>query len=104
MGNLALAGERENSELHHRQDEAERLMPRAPQPHPAVLKPEMWPAWLGEQPATVPELKAILAPYSSEDIVCWPVSARVGKVKNNDPSSIEPINSALSDQEQRATS
>ena len=49
---------------------------------PAVLKPEMWPAWLGEQPATVHNLKAMLAPYPSEDMMCWSVSARVGNVKN----------------------
>jgi len=24
-------------------------------------------------------------------MMCWPVSARVGNVKNNDPSLIEPI-------------
>jgi len=24
-------------------------------------------------------------------MTCWPVSARVGNVKNNDPSLIEPI-------------
>jgi putative SOS response-associated peptidase YedK len=58
---------------------------------PAVLKPEMWPAWLGEEPATVRDLKAMLAPYPSEDMICWPVSPRVGNVKNNDPSLIEPI-------------
>jgi hypothetical protein len=28
---------------------------------------------------------------SSEDMICWPVSARVGNVRNNDPSLIEPI-------------
>jgi putative SOS response-associated peptidase YedK len=67
---------------------------------PAVLKPEMWPAWLGEQPATVPELKAMLAPLPFRDMVCWPVGPRVGNVNNNNP----PINSALSAQEQRATS
>jgi hypothetical protein len=27
----------------------------------------------------------------SEEMICWPVSARVGNVKNNDPSLIEPI-------------
>ena len=58
---------------------------------PAVLKPDMWPAWLGEQPATVRDLKAMLAPYPSEDMICWPVSQHVGNVKNNDPSLIEPI-------------
>jgi putative SOS response-associated peptidase YedK len=61
---------------------------------PVVLKPETWPAWLGEQPATVQELKAMLAPYPSEEMICWPVSARVGNVKNNDPSLIEPIAAA----------
>jgi len=25
-------------------------------------------------------------------MTCWPVSTRVGNVKNNDPSLIEPIN------------
>src|SRR5207302_9910885 len=58
---------------------------------PVVLKPEAWPAWLGEQPADVPQLKALLAPYPSDEMICWPVSARVGNVKNNDPSLIEPI-------------
>jgi putative SOS response-associated peptidase YedK len=58
---------------------------------PVVLKPEAWPAWLGEDPSDVPHLKALLAPYSGGDMICWPVSARVGSVKNNDPSLIEPI-------------
>jgi hypothetical protein len=25
------------------------------------------------------------------DMTCWPVSTRVGNVKNNDPSLIEPV-------------
>src|SRR5437763_517078 len=58
---------------------------------PVVLKPADWPAWLGEKPADVPGLKALLAPYAGEDMICWPVSARVGNVKNNDPSLIEPL-------------
>ena len=58
---------------------------------PAVLKPEAWSVWLGEQPADVPQLKALLAPYPSDETICWPVSARVGNVKNNDHSLIEPI-------------
>ena len=58
---------------------------------PAVLKPEAWLLWLGERPADVPQLKALLAPYPSEDMISWPVSARVGNVKNNDPSLIEPV-------------
>jgi putative SOS response-associated peptidase YedK len=58
---------------------------------PVVLKPAGWPAWLGEEPADAPQLKALLAPYPSEEMVAWPVSPRVGNVKNNDPSLIEPI-------------
>jgi hypothetical protein len=32
----------------------------------------------------------MLAPYPAEEMTCWPVSARVGNVRNNDPSLIEP--------------
>jgi len=58
---------------------------------PVVLKPGAWPVWLGEESADASELKALLAPLASEEMTCWPVSARVGNVKNNDPSLIEAI-------------
>jgi hypothetical protein len=29
--------------------------------------------------------------YPSDEMICWLVSARVGNVKNNDPSLIKPI-------------
>ena len=58
---------------------------------PMVLKPESWPVWLGEKPVDPSELKALLAPFPSEEMTCWPVSARVGNVKHNDASLIEPI-------------
>jgi putative SOS response-associated peptidase YedK len=58
---------------------------------PVVLKPERWPIWLGEEPADASQLKSLLAPYPAEEMTCWPVSARVGNVRNNDPSLIEPI-------------
>jgi len=50
-----------------------------------VLAPEAWPAWLGEEPADEAQLKSLLVPYPSDGMVCWPVSQRVGNVKNNDP-------------------
>ena len=59
---------------------------------PVVLKPEAWPLWLGEEPADTSALKALLAPFPSDGMICWPVNARVGNVKNNDASLIEPIN------------
>ena len=58
---------------------------------PVVLAPETWPAWLGEEPTDPGQLKALLAPYPSEGMTCWLVSARVGNVKNNDASLIEPL-------------
>jgi len=33
----------------------------------------------------------MLAPYPSKEMTCWPVSTRVGNVKNNDPSLIQPV-------------
>jgi putative SOS response-associated peptidase YedK len=33
---------------------------------PVVLAPEAWPAWLGEEPAELPQLKTLLAPYPSK--------------------------------------
>ena len=36
-------------------------------------------------------LKALLAPYPAQEMVAWPVNPRVGNVKNNDPSLIEPV-------------
>ncbi len=62
---------------------------------PVVLKPTAWPAWLGEEPCDAPQLKALFARYPSEEMVAWPVSARVGNVQNNDPSLIEPIAGAI---------
>ena len=58
---------------------------------PVVLAAEDWPVWLGEEPADTARLKAMLAPYPAEKMTCWAVSPRVGNVKNNDPSLIEPI-------------
>jgi putative SOS response-associated peptidase YedK len=58
---------------------------------PAVLKPNAWPLWLGEQPAELAPIKALLVPYPSDEMIAWPVTACVGKVKNNDPDLVEPI-------------
>jgi putative SOS response-associated peptidase YedK len=59
---------------------------------PAILKPEAWPAWLGEEPADLLQLKSLLAPYPAGEMTPWPVSTCVGNVRNNDPSLVEPIN------------
>jgi putative SOS response-associated peptidase YedK len=58
---------------------------------PVILGPDVWSQWLGEEPADPAGLEALLAPYPAEEMTCWPVSLRVGNVKNNDPSLIEPV-------------
>jgi putative SOS response-associated peptidase YedK len=70
------------------------ICPRLTELHnsvPVIPAPEAWPACLGEKPAEEAQLNSFLAPYPSDEMVCWPVSPRVGNVKNNDPSLIEPI-------------
>jgi putative SOS response-associated peptidase YedK len=47
---------------------------------PVVLKPDAWPVWLGEMPADAPQLKALLAPYPDDDMICWPMMARPKEV------------------------
>jgi putative SOS response-associated peptidase YedK len=57
---------------------------------PVILAPGDWPIWLGESPAELVQLKALLKSYPAEDLVIWPVDKRVGDPKNKDPSLIEP--------------
>jgi putative SOS response-associated peptidase YedK len=47
--------------------------------------------WLYVPPAKCDAAHSSLAPYPSAEMTCWPVSVRVGNVKNNDPSLIEPL-------------
>jgi putative SOS response-associated peptidase YedK len=91
VGKLALAGRRMGSQLRDHHDRPERALRAAPQPHAGGPETRSLPVWLGEQPADEGALKALLAPFPSEEMTCWPVSARVGNVKNNDASLIEPI-------------
>jgi putative SOS response-associated peptidase YedK len=58
---------------------------------PVILPPATWPLWLGEDAAEAEELTGVLRPYPADDMTMWPVSTRVGNVRNNDPSLIKPI-------------
>jgi putative SOS response-associated peptidase YedK len=40
---------------------------------PVLLAPAAWLTWLGERPAELPALKALLAPYPSHEMIAWPV-------------------------------
>ena len=58
---------------------------------PVVLGSEAWPTPPGEEPSDPRQLKALLAPFPSEAMTCWPVSLRIGDVNSHEPSLIEPI-------------
>jgi putative SOS response-associated peptidase YedK len=58
---------------------------------PVILSAEAWSPWIGEEPAEPTRPKALMAPYPAERMTCWPVDKRVGNVKNNDPSLVQPI-------------
>jgi putative SOS response-associated peptidase YedK len=62
---------------------------------PVILPPETWPAWLGETAVGPETLQLMLAPYPADRMTCWPVDKRVGNVKNNDPSLMEPFKLAV---------
>ncbi|HJU20551.1 MAG TPA: SOS response-associated peptidase [Stellaceae bacterium] len=58
---------------------------------PVILDPEDWPLWLGEVAAEPARLEALLRPCPPDRLAVWPVSPRVGNVRNNDPALVEPI-------------
>jgi putative SOS response-associated peptidase YedK len=91
MGELALARGRVGAKLRHHHDRSNELCAELHNRMPVVLRPETWTVWLGEESADASALKALLVPYPWEEMRCWPVSPRVGNVKNNDPSLIEAI-------------
>jgi putative SOS response-associated peptidase YedK len=58
---------------------------------PVILPPAAWRLWLGEEGASPDELLALLAPYPAELMRAYPVGRRVGNVKNDDPTLLEPV-------------
>jgi len=58
---------------------------------PAIVGPGGVAPWLGEEPASPDEIKAILRPYPSERMTMWPVPKAVGNVKNEGPELAEPL-------------
>jgi putative SOS response-associated peptidase YedK len=64
---------------------------------PVILAEEDWAKWLGEEPATSDELKALLAPHKDDALIMWPVNRqKIGNVRNKDrevasPETIEDL-------------
>ena len=62
---------------------------------PVILARADWPKWLGETAASDAELKALLRSYPPERMKAWPVSKRVGNVKNDGPDLVAPAEPEL---------
>jgi putative SOS response-associated peptidase YedK len=55
---------------------------------PVILEPRDYKRWLEPADAARPPVD-LLRPYPAEKMVAWPVSDRVGNVRNNDPQLLE---------------
>jgi putative SOS response-associated peptidase YedK len=59
---------------------------------PVILPREKWASWFGERKVDADELRwMILRPYPAELMRSYPVDARVGKARNNDPNLFDPV-------------
>jgi putative SOS response-associated peptidase YedK len=57
---------------------------------PVILAPGDYDRWLGSEP----DPRDLMRPFSAESMRMWPISTRVNKPENDDPSIIEPIEPA----------
>ncbi|NQX57451.1 SOS response-associated peptidase [Paenibacillus qinlingensis] len=62
---------------------------------PVILPREKEAIWLDRSRKNVDELRALLQPYPSELMMAYPVSSRVGNVRNDDEECIELISLLL---------
>jgi len=56
---------------------------------PVILEPKDYDRWLGWDPAERPPVE-LMRPFPAEQMRSWPVSDRVGNVRNNDAELLEP--------------
>ena len=61
---------------------------------PVLLERADFARWLGEEPATVEQLKALLVPLE-QGLELWPVDPRMNKVQVDEPSILEPVGEKL---------
>jgi putative SOS response-associated peptidase YedK len=54
---------------------------------PAILAPEGYTRWLSDEP----DPRDLMRPFPAGLMRMWPISTRVNKPENDDPSIIEPI-------------
>ena len=54
---------------------------------PAILEPGSYERWL----STEPDPRDLLITYPAEPMIMWPISTRVNKPENDDPSLLQEI-------------
>jgi putative SOS response-associated peptidase YedK len=54
---------------------------------PVILSPSDYKKWLSEEE----DPSDLLRPFPSDDMRVWPISTRVNKPENDDPSILDPI-------------
>lgn len=57
---------------------------------PVILEPKDYDRWLNVGDSATPPVD-LLRPYPAERMTAWPVSARVGNVRNNNSELLEPV-------------
>jgi putative SOS response-associated peptidase YedK len=57
---------------------------------PVILTPADYARWLGEEP----DPRDLMRPFPAELTTMWPISTRVNKPENDDPSIVEPVEPA----------
>jgi putative SOS response-associated peptidase YedK len=54
---------------------------------PAILPPEGYMRW----PSDEPDPRALMRPFPADPVRMWPISTRLNKPENDNPSIIEPV-------------
>jgi putative SOS response-associated peptidase YedK len=54
---------------------------------PLIIAPKDYIRWLSEEP----DPRELMVPFPAEPMQMWPISTRVNKPENGDPSILEPI-------------
>jgi putative SOS response-associated peptidase YedK len=58
---------------------------------PVIVAPQDYGKWLGEDEADPVRLLQMLKPFAADAMMAFPVDAKVGNVKNDDATLIEPL-------------
>jgi putative SOS response-associated peptidase YedK len=61
---------------------------------PAVIPPDGWDDWLGENSMNEGVVKTLLRPYPGQAMAFWAVDRRVGNVRNDGPDLFAPLSGA----------